>query len=153
MGPARGPIRHYHFDLLHDLILVLHTVKWEHGCVFEGYHAVRWAIQWLLVDKRGDRSHHCPYHHPEAQGVWLTSMVPPTSSKGSWLTSSHRSSLSMLRCILNSCCRTSPSLTALAWPADFESLSRRKPGQSRGFQAKPGWNITTPPLPPYFAFF
>jgi hypothetical protein len=32
---------------------------------------------------------------------------------------------------------------ALAQPAGFESLSRQKPGQSRGFQAKPGWNITT----------
>ena len=35
-----------------------------------------------------------------------------------------------------------PSSTALARPADFKSLSRRKPGQSRGFQAKPGRNIT-----------
>jgi hypothetical protein len=34
-------------------------------------------------------------------------------------------------------------LTALAWPEDCESLSRRKPGQSRGFQAKPGRNITS----------
>ena len=32
-------------------------------------------------------------------------------------------------------------------PADFESPSRQKPGQSRGFQAKPGRHITrTPPL-------
>jgi len=33
-------------------------------------------------------------------------------------------------------------LTALAWLAIFESLSRLKPGQSRGFRAKPGRNIT-----------
>jgi hypothetical protein len=33
-------------------------------------------------------------------------------------------------------------LTALARPGDLESLSRRKPGQSRGFQAKLGQNIT-----------
>ena len=35
------------------------------------------------------------------------------------------------------------SLTALAQPVDFESLSCRKPGQSHSFQAKPGWNITS----------
>jgi len=34
------------------------------------------------------------------------------------------------------------SLTALARPVDFKSLSHRKPGQSCDFQAKPGWNIT-----------
>jgi hypothetical protein len=34
-------------------------------------------------------------------------------------------------------------LTALAWLADYESPSRLKPGQSRGFQAKPGRNITS----------
>ena len=32
---------------------------------------------------------------------------------------------------------------ALAWPENFESWSHGKPGQSHGFQAKPGWNITT----------
>jgi len=34
------------------------------------------------------------------------------------------------------------SLTALAQPEDFESQSHEQPGQSRSFQAKPGWNIT-----------
>jgi hypothetical protein len=34
------------------------------------------------------------------------------------------------------------SLMALAWPEDFESQSRPKPGQSHGFQAKPGRNNT-----------
>src|ERR1700683_880209 len=38
--------------------------------------------------------------------------------------------------------QSQPCLTALAWPADLKSLSRQKPGQSRGFQAKPGRNIT-----------
>jgi hypothetical protein len=31
----------------------------------------------------------------------------------------------------------------LAWPADLKSPSRQKPGQSHGFQAKPGQNITS----------
>src|SRR5882757_2989342 len=43
--------------------------------------------------------------------------------------------------------QSQPSLTALARPADFESRSRRKPGQSRGFQAKPGRNITISEIP------
>ncbi|KAG1900689.1 uncharacterized protein F5891DRAFT_980263 [Suillus fuscotomentosus] len=34
--------------------------------------------------------------------------------------------------------KAKPSLTALAWPAVFESQGRLKPGRSRGFQAKPG---------------
>ena len=38
--------------------------------------------------------------------------------------------------------QSQPSLTALAQPASFESPSRQKPGQSHGFQAKPGQNIT-----------
>jgi len=36
----------------------------------------------------------------------------------------------------------------LAWPADLKSLSRQKPGQSRGFQAKLGRNITKGNCPP-----
>src|SRR5882762_2731589 len=39
--------------------------------------------------------------------------------------------------------KAEPSMTALARPVDSESQSRRKPGQSRGFQAKPGRHITT----------
>jgi hypothetical protein len=38
--------------------------------------------------------------------------------------------------------KAEPSLTALTWPVDSESLSGRKPGQSRSFQAKPGQHIT-----------
>jgi hypothetical protein len=37
-------------------------------------------------------------------------------------------------------------LTALAWPEVQESQSRLKPSQSRGFQAKPGRNSTSPQL-------
>jgi hypothetical protein len=33
-------------------------------------------------------------------------------------------------------------MMALAQPVDSESQSHQKPGQSRGFQAKPGWHIT-----------
>jgi hypothetical protein len=40
--------------------------------------------------------------------------------------------------------QSQPSLTALAWPGDFKSQSHLKPGQSRGFQAKPGRNNTNP---------
>ena len=36
-----------------------------------------------------------------------------------------------------------PPLTALAWPDISESPSRQKPGQSRGFEAKPGRNRVT----------
>jgi len=39
--------------------------------------------------------------------------------------------------------KAEPSMTALARPVDSESQSRWKPGQSRGFQAKPGRHITT----------
>ncbi len=39
-----------------------------------------------------------------------------------------------------------PPLRALAQPDDSESWSQGKPGQSHGFQAKPGWNITIPGL-------
>ncbi len=35
-----------------------------------------------------------------------------------------------------------PWLMALAWPGVLESQSCLRPGQSWGFQAKPGWNIT-----------
>jgi hypothetical protein len=38
--------------------------------------------------------------------------------------------------------QSQPSLMALAWPGNPESLSHRKPGQSHSFQAKPGQNIT-----------
>ncbi|KAG2336259.1 hypothetical protein BDR05DRAFT_953483 [Suillus weaverae] len=38
--------------------------------------------------------------------------------------------------------QSQPSLAALAWPGIFASPSCLKPGQSRGFRAKPGWNIT-----------
>ena len=47
--------------------------------------------------------------------------------------------------------RSQSSLMALAWPENPESQSCGKPGQSHGFQAKPGQNITNrtmPPLPP-----
>ncbi|KIM77912.1 hypothetical protein PILCRDRAFT_605938 [Piloderma croceum F 1598] len=44
--------------------------------------------------------------------------------------------------------QSQPSLTALARPPDFESPSRQKPGQSRGFQAKPGRHITNSDQPP-----
>jgi len=37
-----------------------------------------------------------------------------------------------------------PSLTAWARPRGLESLSRRKPGPSRGFEPKPSPHITTP---------
>ncbi|KAG2348627.1 hypothetical protein BDR05DRAFT_944701 [Suillus weaverae] len=38
--------------------------------------------------------------------------------------------------------QSQPSLAALAWPGIFASPSHLKPGQSRGFRAKPGRNIT-----------
>ena len=39
--------------------------------------------------------------------------------------------------------KAKPCLMALAWPGVWESQSHLRPGQSRGFQAKPGWNNTS----------
>jgi hypothetical protein len=55
-------------------------------------------------------------------------------------------------CILGLWLRPEPSqsqlsLAALAWPRDSASQSRPKPGQSRGFQAKLGRNITRDAVP------